>query len=145
LFGFLEDGIVETPAQAAIAGDDDEGDLLDGPDLGKGHIDVFGLELLVDVVENLDEGLGEGAGVNHGFLGSPDLGGRYELHGFGDLLRVLDGSDSIPKLAEAALDRVDYPGGGGGCRSGGGLTGGDAQAADGSAKGERVGRHWRWR
>ncbi|CAN6457560.1 unnamed protein product [Victoria cruziana] len=98
----LDDGVVETAAETTVAGYDDEGDLPDGADGRERGVDVVGLELLVDVVEDLDEGLGEGATVHHGLLCSPDLRGRHQLHGLRDLLRVLDRVDTLAELAEAA-------------------------------------------
>ncbi|KAF3796772.1 hypothetical protein EJ110_NYTH01070 [Nymphaea thermarum] len=100
--GLLDDIVVEAAAEATVAGNDDEGDLPDGADSRERDVDVVGLELLVDVVEDLDESLREGATVHHGLLGSPDLRGRHQLHGLRDLLRVLDGFDSSTELAEAA-------------------------------------------
>ena len=134
--GFFYDGVVEATAEAAVASDDDEGDLLNGSDLGERGVDVVRLELFVEVVEDLDEGLGEGAAADDGFLGPADLGGGDELHGLGDLLSVLDRVNAIAELAKAALD-----GGGGGGRPGGGGGGqrGEAEPRHVGARGERLG------
>lgn len=82
---------VEAPAEASIAGEDDDGDFPDGSRVYKGEIDVVSLDLLDDEMEKLGEGLGEGAAVDYGFLGSSDFSGGDEFHGFGELLGVLDG------------------------------------------------------
>ncbi|GMN72401.1 hypothetical protein TIFTF001_053551 [Ficus carica] len=78
--------------------------LLHRPCCREGEIDVVVLEAVVYVVEDLDEGFGEGAAVDDGLLGAADFGGRDELHGFGDLLDVLHGVDSLPQFSEAATD-----------------------------------------
>ncbi|CAI0468324.1 unnamed protein product, partial [Linum tenue] len=119
----------------SVSGDDDEGDFLHGPDFGQRGVDVFGLELLVDVVEDLDEGLGEGAAVDDGLLGAADFGGGDELHGLGDLLGILDGFDSGSELAEVALNRGNRGGSGGGRR--GRIGRWDLERRDGGAEGER--------
>ncbi|GMN71515.1 hypothetical protein TIFTF001_052692 [Ficus carica] len=78
--------------------------LLHRPCCREGEIDVVVLEAVIYVVEDLDEGFGEGAAVDDGLLGAADFGGRDELHGFGDLLDVLHGVDSLPQFSEAATD-----------------------------------------
>ncbi|GMN20133.1 hypothetical protein TIFTF001_050003, partial [Ficus carica] len=70
----------------------------------EGEIDVVVLDAVVYVVDDLDEGFGEGAAVDDGLLGAADFGGGDELHGFGDLLDVLHGVDSHPQFSEAATD-----------------------------------------
>ncbi|KAG1354095.1 hypothetical protein COCNU_07G002070 [Cocos nucifera] len=65
----LLDGIVvEAAIEAVVTGDDDEGDLLDGVDLGEGDVNVLVLELLADIVKDLDDGLREGAATDDGLL-----------------------------------------------------------------------------
>jgi len=86
----LQHVVVETAAEAALAGEDHQGDLLHGAGAGQRQVDVLRLDLLVHVVEHLDQGLREGAGRDDGLLRAPDLGGGHELHGLGDLLRVAD-------------------------------------------------------
>ena len=102
--GLSDHGVVEAAAEAAVAREDDDGDLLHRPCCREGEIDVVRLEAVVYVVEDLDEGFGEGTAVDDGLLGAADFGGGDELHGFGDLLDVLHGVDSLPQFSDAAAD-----------------------------------------
>ncbi|CAL9757851.1 unnamed protein product [Musa acuminata subsp. burmannicoides] len=131
LLCLLDDIVVEASAEAAVAGDHHEGDLADGADAGEGHVHVLRLQLLVNVVEYLDKGLGEGAATDDGLLGAADLGGRHQLHGLRDLLSVLHGVDAAAELAEAAVD------GGGGRRARGGRRGRGEEEAGGGKEGAR--------
>lgn len=100
--GLLDDAVVEAAAEAVVIGDDNGGDLVDGADLGEGDLDILVLELL-NLVENLDEGLGVGEATDDGLLGTADHGSGDELHGLGDLLGVLHTVDALSKLVEAAV------------------------------------------
>ncbi len=48
-----DDGVVEGTAETAVAGDDDQGDLLDGADLGQGGVDILLPDLAVHAVQHL--------------------------------------------------------------------------------------------
>jgi len=93
--GLLDHEGVVSAAEAAIAGDDDEGDLVDLT-LGKER-EVKGIatDTLNEAAEDRLEGLGEGAGGKNGILRTTDLGGSYKLHGHGDLLGVLNGDNTV--------------------------------------------------
>lgn len=70
----LDDIVVEATTKATVTHDDDEGNLLDEANLGERDVDVLILELLVDAVEDLDEGLTEEAIANDGLLGTTCCG-----------------------------------------------------------------------
>ncbi|PON91972.1 hypothetical protein TorRG33x02_123030 [Trema orientale] len=93
--GLFDNSIVETTTETSVAGDDHKGNLLYGSNICQRHIYVFGLKPLIDVVEDLDESLRKGSAIDDRFLGSADLGGRDKLHGFGYLLGILYGIDSL--------------------------------------------------
>ena len=89
LLGLLDHEGVVPPAQAAVAGDDDECDLVDLALGQEGEVGGLGAEAVDEAAEDALEGFGEGTGGEHGVLGATDLGGGHELHGRRDLLGVV--------------------------------------------------------
>ncbi|KAJ8619553.1 hypothetical protein MRB53_028082 [Persea americana] len=104
VLGLFDYEVVEAAAEATVAGDNDEGDLLDWADASERDVSVFYLEVFIDVVEDFDEGLREGAAIDDDFLGAMDFGGDDKLRGFSDFLGVLDGVNVFAELAEACVD-----------------------------------------
>ena len=107
----------------------------------RGQIDVLRLDLLVR-----GQRLREGAGGDDGLLRAPDLGGRHQLHGLRDLLRVLDGVDAGAELAEGAPHHEARARGGASAPLGGGGVAGERRGGPGG--GEVGARHgcccWWW-
>mmetsp|Transcript_14435 Transcript_14435/g.28506 ORF Transcript_14435/g.28506 Transcript_14435/m.28506 type:complete len:545 (-) Transcript_14435:28-1662(-) len=106
----LLDGVrVVAAAQPAVAGEGDEEHLVDGALGEEGRVKVVLLEALDEPPEHLLQGLGEGAGLEHGVLGAAHLGGGDELHGGGDLLGVLDRVDPLAQLLDRGHHGTDRP------------------------------------
>jgi hypothetical protein len=140
----LQHVVVEAAAEAALPGEHHQRHLLHGPAAGQRQVDVLRLDLLVHVVQHLHQGLREGAGRHHGLLRAPDLGGRHQLHGLRDLLRVADRIDTAAELAEVAADHLQAAGGAG-VRGVGLPAGGRAgERRRGPGGGEVGARHGCW-
>ena len=101
--GLLDHEGVVSAAQAAIAGDDDEGDLVDLALGEEGKVEGLAGDAADEAAEDGLQGLGEGTGSEDGVLGTTDLGGGDELHGHGDLLGVLDGGDAVADGCKLAV------------------------------------------
>jgi hypothetical protein len=139
-FRLLEHVVVEAPAEAALAGQDHEGHLLDGAGAGEGQVDVLRLDLLVHVVEHLHQRLRERARGDDGLLRAPDLGGGHQLHGLRDFLRVPDGVDAGAELTEGTPHQETRARGG--APTGGGGAAGERRGGPGG--GEVGARHGCW-
>ena len=109
--GLLDHEGVVTAAQAAVAGDDDEGDLVDLPLGEEGKVDGLPAEALDEPPEDALEGLGERPGGEDGVLRPPHLRGGHELHGARDLLRVVHGRDAIADGVRLAVHDDRRPAG----------------------------------
>ena len=101
--GLLDHEGVVTAAETAIAGDDDEGDLVDLALGEEGKVEGLAGDAADEAAEDGLQGLGEGTGSEDGVLGTTDLGGGDELHGHGDLLGVLDGGDAVADGCKLAV------------------------------------------
>ena len=84
--------------------------LLDGAILHERGVKVVLLQAHDEASEDLLEGLREGAGLEHSVLGATHLGGSDELHGGGDLLGVLHGTNTVTELLDARPGHTRKPG-----------------------------------
>merc|ERR1719487_1480055 len=100
LLSLLDRRRVVGPAEPAVAGDADETDLLHRAVLEERDVEAFGLHALQQAPEDALKGLREGPRPKHRLLRPAHLGRRHELHGRGDLPRVLRRGDAGPQLED---------------------------------------------
>lgn len=94
-FGLLDHEGVVSSAKTTVSGNDGKSDLLDLTLSQKRKVKSFTSQSGDQSSEDGLKSLGERTGGDNSILGTSDLGGSDKLHGHGDLLGVLDRSDTV--------------------------------------------------